>query len=177
MTRSQQAVQNRCAGVEPGGAEFSELVDGTTNCCGSPATSSQNIAWRQRCTTRAATRSDGSLHGSGVRVLAAGSDPIVQLMFEHRSGTAPSAKMVSLNQRWSNWRRASTPHRRAFAYGHFAEFVSQGLAGPTDVAIDLRGHFVIRQRGMARQVVDGCAGPMHVMNAGVDDQARRAPHL
>ena len=64
------------------------------------------------------------------------------------------------------------------ADGELAQLVGQGLAGPADVAIDLGPDLVQRQRGVRREIIDRLlAGPAVAVQAGVDHEARRAPHF
>ena len=60
----------------------------------------------------------------------------------------------------------------------FPEFVRERLGRPGDVAVHFGRHLVDRQRGARGHVVDGLlARPAHRVNARVDDEAARAPHL
>ena len=64
------------------------------------------------------------------------------------------------------------------ADGQLAELVGQRLSRPADVAVDLGLDLMLRQRGVAREIVDRLlARPAVAMDAGVDHQPRGAPHL
>ena len=59
-----------------------------------------------------------------------------------------------------------------------AHLVGQGLARPGDVAVDLVFDLVARERGIFFHVGDRLvAGPVLVVNSGVDDQSRAAKRI
>ena len=64
------------------------------------------------------------------------------------------------------------------ADGQFPQLVGQRLPRPADVAVDFGAHFPLGQRSMARKIVDRLLpAPAVVMDTGIDDQPRSAPHL
>ena len=61
---------------------------------------------------------------------------------------------------------------------HLAEIVGKGLTRPGDVTVDLGGDFVFGECGVVAKEREGAvARPAFRVEAGVDHQARRAPHL
>src|SRR3569623_2582985 len=68
--------------------------------------------------------------------------------------------------------------RTKAANGQLAELVGERLAGPANVAVNLGLHLVLRQRRVAGEVIDRLLSrPAVAVDAGVDHQPRRAPHL
>ena len=95
------------------------------------------------------------------------------------SGTEPRARIASWKRRSSNLGPSvvSASFRKR-QDRQLAELVGERLAGPADVAIDLRLDLVLGERGVAREIIDRLlARPALVMDAGVDDEPCRAPHL
>src|SRR5690348_11750439 len=59
-----------------------------------------------------------------------------------------------------------------------AQLVGERLSGPADVAVDLGLDLVLGQRCMAREVIDRLLPrPALLVDSGVDDKARRPPHV
>jgi len=95
------------------------------------------------------------------------------------SGTAPSARMAS-------WKLALIELRtqRLLRFTtmptdlQLAELVCYSLPGPGDVAIDFGGDLVRRQRDIVLHVLKRpIPRPTIVMNAGIDDEARRTLYV
>src|SRR5436309_12186316 len=65
-----------------------------------------------------------------------------------------------------------------FADFELTDLVSQRLCGPDDVTINFHGDVLIRLGGIGAEEVNGLiARPSHRMQARIDDQPYRAPHL
>src|SRR5690606_30744702 len=111
--------------------------------------------------------------------LRARRDPGVDLLLEHRQRHRPEREDGVVEGAQVELRSEYLLRARAqFDDADLAELVTQRLAGPGDVAVDLGLDLVLAERGLRSEVVDRLLpGPALVMHAGVDHQPRGAPHL
>ena len=106
----------------------------------------------------------------------------------HSRGSAPRAPAAAPNPKRGCGRgrragrsaipAAARPRARSRQDLHLAELVGDRLAWPGDVAVDLVGELQLRQGGIVAQISERpLAAPAIGVDAGVDDEPRRAPHL
>ena len=95
------------------------------------------------------------------------------------SGTEPSARIASWNGRWSNFAPELLLGFPAMAADlDFAQLVRERLPRPRDVAFDLGRDLVLGQRRTRAQILHRLlARPAELVDARVDDETARAPHL
>ena len=126
---------------------------------------------------RLASRARGGRRGRRCRRL----DPRVDLGLEHRQRHRAVGEdgVVEARGRRSGRRAPSRPRFRSSADLQLPHLVAERLAGPRDVAVDLRSCTSwTRQRRVRTQVLDGLrARPAHRVDARVHDEAAGPPHL